>query len=89
MSGFFSASAICSRVNWPVTIGSRPLIPCAASPSAIAFTSSGCSLQNSAIWSNESAVLSNSQTAVAFGIKGLRSPWQNLLYASPAFGRSF
>jgi hypothetical protein len=27
-------------------------------------------LQNSAIWSNESAVLSNSQTAVAFGIKG-------------------
>ena len=45
-------------------------MPCAASPSAIAFTSSGCSLQNSAIWSNDSAVLSNSQTAVAFGIKG-------------------
>ena len=33
-------------------------MPCAASPSAIAFTSSGCSLQNSAIWSNDSAVLS-------------------------------
>jgi hypothetical protein len=27
-------------------------------------------LQNSAIWSNDNAVLSSSQTAVAFGIKG-------------------
>ena len=45
-------------------------MPWAASPSAIAFTSSGCSLQKSATWSNVSAVLSNSQTAVAFGISG-------------------
>ena len=45
-------------------------MPCAASPSAIALTSSGCSLQKSATWSNDSAVLSNSQTAVAFGISG-------------------
>jgi hypothetical protein len=36
----------------------------------MAFISRGCSLQNSAIWSNDSAVLSKSQTAVAFGIKG-------------------
>ena len=60
-------------------------MPCAASPSAIAFTSSGCSLQKSAIWSNVSAVLSTSQTAVAFGIKGAavmaKSP-----YAPPARG---
>src|SRR5690606_27522331 len=49
--------------------GSRPLIPCEASPSAIAFTSSGCSLQKAAIWSNDSAVLSTSQTAVAFGMR--------------------
>jgi small subunit ribosomal protein S21 len=41
-------------------------MPCAASPSAIAFTSSGCSLQKSAICSKDSAVLSTSQTAVAF-----------------------
>ena len=46
-------------------------MPCAASPSAIAFTSSGCSLQKSAIWSNERAVFSTSQTAVAFGISGV------------------
>ena len=59
-------------------------MPCAASPSAIAFTSSGCSLQKSAIWSNDSAVLSNSQTAVAFGIKGAAVAMANLLYASPA-----
>ena len=45
-------------------------MPCAASPSAIAFTSSGCSLQKSAIWSNDNAVFSTSQTAVAFGING-------------------
>jgi hypothetical protein len=45
-------------------------MPWAASPSAIAFTSSGCSLQNSATWSKDSAVFSTSQTAVAFGISG-------------------
>ncbi len=45
-------------------------MPCAESPSAIAFTSSGCSLQKSAIWSNDSAVFSTSHTAVAFGISG-------------------
>src|SRR5690606_7000827 len=50
-------------------IGSMPLIPCADSPSAIAFTSSGCRPQNCAIWSKESAVLSTSQTAVALGIR--------------------
>src|SRR5262249_41365325 len=38
--------------------------------SAMAFTSSGCSLQKSAIWSNDSAVFSTNQTAVAFGIRG-------------------
>ena len=59
-------------------------MPCAASPSAIAFTSSGCSLQNSAIWSNDSAVLSNSQTAVAFGISGVAVAMANLL---PGFAR--
>ena len=59
-------------------------MPCAESPSAIAFISSGCSLQNSAIWSNDSAVLSNSQTAVAFGIRGAAVAMANLLYASPA-----
>src|SRR5262249_31254309 len=36
----------------------------------IAFTSRGCSLQKSAIWSNVKAVFSTSQTAVAFGIRG-------------------
>jgi hypothetical protein len=59
-------------------------MPCALSPSAIALTSSGCSLQNSAIWSNDNAVLSSSQTAVAFGISGaavamvrsLLAPWR-------------
>ena len=57
-------------------------MPCAASPSAIAFTSSGCSLQKSAIWSNDSAVFSTSQTAVAFGISGVLMA--NLLCAPPA-----
>jgi hypothetical protein len=45
-------------------------MPCAASPSAIAFTSSGCRLQNCAIWSNDKEVFSTSHTAVAFGISG-------------------
>src|SRR5262249_28741045 len=45
-------------------------MPWAASPSATARTSSGCSLQKSAIWSNDRPVLSTSQTAVAFGISG-------------------
>jgi hypothetical protein len=35
----------------------------------MAFTSSGCSPQNCAIWSKDKAVLSTSQTAVALGIK--------------------
>ena len=68
--GSATAFSISSRVNCPVWIGSRPLMPWAASPSAMAFTSSGCSLQNSATWSNDSAVFSTSQTAVAFGIRG-------------------
>jgi hypothetical protein len=46
-------------------------MPCADSPSAIAFTSSGCSLQNWAIWSKDNAVLSTSQTAVALGIRSV------------------
>jgi len=66
--GLPSARAISSRESWPVEIGSRPLMPWADSPSAIAFTSMGCSLQNVAICSNDSAVLSTSQTAVALGI---------------------
>src|ERR1700722_10630634 len=45
-------------------------MPVATSPSAIPFTSRGCSLQNSAIWSKVSEVFSTSQTAVAFGING-------------------
>src|SRR5262249_42324862 len=36
----------------------------------IAWTSSGCRPQNSAIWSKVSEVFSTSQTAVAFGING-------------------
>jgi hypothetical protein len=63
-------------------------MPWAASPSAIAFTSSGCSLQNSAIWSNDSAVLSSSQTAVAFGIKGAAVPGNLLLSFARPLGRS-
>src|SRR5580704_12938566 len=68
--GSASAAVISSRVNCPVRIGSSPLMPCAASPSAIAFTSSGCRLQSCAIWSNDSEVFSTSHTAVAFGIRG-------------------
>ena len=45
-------------------------MPVATSPSAMPFTSSGCSLQNSAIWSKVNDVFSTSQTAVAFGING-------------------
>src|SRR6476620_5922682 len=52
-------------------IGSMPLMPCAESPSAIALTSSGCSPQNCAICSKDSAVLSTSQTAVALGISSV------------------
>ena len=47
-----------------------PLMPWAASPSAMARISSGCILVKSATWSNDSAVLSTSHTAVAFGISG-------------------
>jgi hypothetical protein len=43
----------------------------ADSPSAIAFTSSGCSLQKSAICSKDSDVFSTSHTAVALGIRGI------------------
>src|SRR5271154_5202435 len=46
-------------------------MPVATSPSAMPLTSSGCSLQNSAIWSNVNDVFSTSQTAVAFGINGV------------------
>ena len=53
----------------PATTGSSPLMPAATSPSAMPFTSSGWSLQKSAIWSNDRPVLSMSQTAVAFGIR--------------------
>ena len=62
-------------------------MPWAASPSAIAFTSSGCSLQKSAIWSNDSAVFSTSHTAVAFGISGVVS-WQISSALRPPSGRS-
>ena len=51
-------------------LGSSPLMPCAASPSAIAFTSSGCRLHSCAIWSNDSEVFSTSHTAVALGMSG-------------------
>jgi hypothetical protein len=47
-----------------------PRMPWAASPSAMAFTSSSCKWQKSAICANDSDVLSTSQTAVAFGISG-------------------
>jgi hypothetical protein len=56
-------------------------MPCAASPSAIAFTSSGCSLQKSATCSNDKEVLSSSQTAVAFGINGAACAMITLLMA--------
>ena len=49
-----------------------PLMPWATSPSAMPFTSSTCSPQNSAICSKVREVLSTSQTAVAFGINGVR-----------------
>src|SRR5271165_4827219 len=45
-------------------------MPVATSPSAMPLTSSGCSLQNSAIWSKVREVFSTSHTAVAFGISG-------------------
>ena len=45
-------------------------MPCATSPSAMPFTSSSCSPQNSAICLNVSVVFSTSQTAVAFCING-------------------
>ncbi|MEY9663914.1 hypothetical protein ABIE80_002622 [Bradyrhizobium diazoefficiens] len=59
-----------------------PLMPWAASPSAIARTSRGCILVKSATWSKVSAVLSSSQTAVALGIRGALL-MANLLCASP------
>jgi hypothetical protein len=63
-------------------------MPCAASPSAIAFTSSGCNLQKSAIWSNDSAVFSTSQTAVAFGISGVLAMGKSPLRSARPCGRS-
>src|ERR1700716_2569549 len=63
-----------------------PLMPWAASPSAMARTSRGCILVKSATWSKVSAVLSTSHTAVAFGISGALL-MANLLCASPtSFG---
>src|SRR6516225_9427414 len=59
-----------------------PLMPCAASPSAMARTSSGCILVKSATWSKVRAVLSTSHTAVAFGISGALL-MANLLCAPP------
>src|SRR5215813_1534453 len=50
-----------------------PLMPCATSPSAMPFTSSTCSPHSSAICSKESEVFSTSHTAVALGIRSLRS----------------
>src|SRR5690606_16976511 len=58
-----------SRVSWPLTMGSAPRMSRATSPSAMPRTSSGCRPQKSAICSNESEVLSTSQTAVALGIR--------------------
>src|SRR3977135_2567515 len=57
-------------------------MPWAASPSAMAGISKGCILVKSATWSNDSAVLSTSHTAVAFGISGALL-MANLLCASP------
>src|SRR5690606_27442602 len=70
MFGSACALSSWSRVSWFVVMGSRPLIPCATSPSAMPFTSSGWSLQKSAICSNVNEVFSTSQTAVALGIRG-------------------
>src|SRR6516162_3617961 len=62
-----------------------PLIPWAASPSAIARISWGCILVKSATWSKVNAVLSSSQTAVALGISGALV-MANLLCAPPTSG---
>src|SRR5262245_41313265 len=59
-----------------------PLMPWAASPSAMARTSRGCILVKSATWSKVRAVLSTSHTAVALGISGALL-MANLLCASP------
>ena len=63
-------------------------MPCAASPSAIAFTSSGCSLQKSATWSKASEVFSTSQTAVALGISGASLMVKSPLRSDRPIGRS-
>ena len=70
-------------------------MPAATSPSAMPFTSSGWSLQKSAICSNVSEVLSTSQTAVAFGMSGiwvmdwlLSSPGRPASRAAKFFSRS-
>src|SRR6201991_3670758 len=59
-----------------------PLMPWAASPSAMARTSRGCILVKSATWSKVSAVLSTSHTTVAFGESGALII-ANLLCVSP------
>ena len=48
-------------------------MPCATSPSAMPLTSNTWRPQKAAICSKVSAVFETSQTAVAFGISGLRS----------------
>ena len=66
----FSQSEISSWVSSPCTIGSRPTIPTATSPSAIPCISRECRPQKSPICSKVKTVLSISHTAVAFGING-------------------
>ena len=63
-------------------------MPCAELPSATAFTSSGCNLQNSAIWSKDRAVFSTSQTAGPPSASTALPAWQNLLlsFARPSLG---
>src|SRR4029450_7654872 len=67
-AGSASARLISSLVSWPLVVGSRPVMPPATSPSAIAWTSSGCRPGKAEIWSNVRGLFSTSQTAVALGI---------------------
>ena len=66
-------------------------MPVATSPSAMPLTSSGCNLQNSAIWSKVKDVFSTSQTAVAFGINGAslirHAPYGGVGRAAPVSAR--
>jgi hypothetical protein len=63
-----SQRMISSFVSWPLTVGSRPTMPIATSPSAMPCTSRECRPQNSAICSNVRVVFCTSHTAVALGI---------------------